>query len=168
MKYIDLVKKHGGKKVAFRNLPESHQMALVWYMAVDGDAWDELFILRGNKTLKRNIRKVLPKYVKKYGHLKFGMVDVPTEAIKAVIEQGFDDDREFKDFDSYHKWYLLGQDIPKHSRTNRWPCILDSSNRPAHWDILEDGWHRLHFYIKDGHKTIPCISYLPKIKYKLD
>ena len=40
MNKLKFLKEHGAVKLAFRALPVSHQLAMIRYMAVDGEAWD--------------------------------------------------------------------------------------------------------------------------------
>ena len=156
-------------KVAYKNLPKSHQLAIAHYMAIDGEAWKVDYEFEGGITKKGSIKsqltKTLPLFVKKYGRCRFGISEIPSEVLAEKIMNMEDIKKEFKSFMDYHKWYKKGG-IPRHNNSNRWPCIIDSTTDPIYNEVLEDGWHRFHRYIEAGHKTIPCISYLPKENYK--
>lgn len=60
-----------------------------------------------------------------------------------------------KSFDDYHQWYIDQGDVPTYPLEKRWPCILSSSND----EVLHDGWHRLHAYVRAGHTTIPVLAH---------
>lgn len=77
---------------------------------------------------------------------RWGYVEVPTAALKEIIG-GYDD---HADFDSYHDWYVDGGDMPDH-QTADYAIILDDN------DIIYDGWHRFHDYVRKGIEVIPAI-----------
>lgn len=162
---LRLAKKYNGKEVAFKDLPRSHRLAIIRYMAIDGEAWEspEWYFADDLPTNKRTMNF----YLKKYGDCKFGVVNIPTEVLKSEVMKGENDiGRDFKTFDEYHKWYISEDDsLPHYPSKNRWPCIMDATEDDNYNWILEDGWHRFHSYVRSGHKTIPCIYYLNGIKY---
>jgi hypothetical protein len=160
--------KNKEKKVAYKNLPRSHKLAIAHYMAIDGEAWKVEYEFEGGGSgyIKSQLKKVLPLFVKKYGSCKFGVDEVPADVLVEKIMKLEHIQKDFKSFMDYHKWYKKNCTIPRHKNSNRWPCIMDSTTDPIYNGVLEDGWHRFHRYIESEHKTIPCISYLPKEDYK--
>jgi hypothetical protein len=61
------------------------------------------------------------------------------------------------DWKSYHDGYCAPHagGVPDHPRTNRWPVILSSTNE----ETLQDGWHRLHCYVRQRARLIPAVRY---------
>ena len=170
------LKKYGAKTVAYKDLPRTHQMAMAWYMAIDGEAWEPYGIdmnkqpttMSSNKNkdkwevyLKKQTIRHLSSYIKEYGRCKFGAVEIPTEVMASEIMKAIETSiGKFKSIREYQEWYRKNCSIPSYSSKNRWPCILSDDD-----EVLQDGWHRLHSYIQAGHKTIPCVYYLKKEKY---
>lgn len=169
------IKKYGAKTVAYKNLPRTHQMAIAWYMAIDGEAWGPYGInmdkqpttLSSNKNkdkwekvyLKRQTSRHLSSYVKEYGRCKFGVVEIPTEVVIREIIKNLGNNRS-ESVDGFKKHCSETPFLPHYPSKNRWPCILADDD-----EVLQDGWHRFHSYVRAGHKTIPCIYYLKKEKY---
>lgn len=147
----ELVKRHGGRIVPFRRLPKDAQLAMIQYMAYDGEAWNVY-----KNTLDEEARKC---FVTKYGDQRFGYVTIPTQELTAFV---FDcmklspEGADYDTFDAYHRWYA-GQDSDTDHGNSVWPVILcDIPN-----EGLEDGWHRFHSYVRKGLKEIPCLYYPP-------
>lgn len=67
-------------------------------------------------------------------------------------------DQGFKNFEDYHNWYISFCDTPFYSK--QWPVILAQGSCGE--EIIEDGWHRFHSYIRDGIKSIPFVLYIKK------
>jgi hypothetical protein len=61
--------------------------------------------------------------------------------------------QDFNTFQEYADWYCSGP-MPEYSEKDRWPCVASGDEL-----VLEDGWHRLHAYIKAGHATIPVLEF---------
>lgn len=168
------LKKYGAKTVAYKDLPRTHQMAIAWYMAIDGEAWETYGInmdkqpttLSSDKNkdkwevyLKKQTSRHLSSYVKEYGHCKFGVVEIPTEVVIKKVMNTVEVD--FESVDGFRKHCSEMLSAPHYPSKNRWPCILADDN----YNVLQDGWHRFHSYVRADHKTIPCIYYLKKEKY---
>lgn len=149
---IDALTIPNGKQICFRDLPLSHQLAVVHWMAVDGEAWDVLFEDFPGE-LKEQLQASMPLYVAQYGDQQWGVVDVPAEAIKAAIMQDPEIADDHSTWESYHQWYLEASDVEDHGRSNRWPVILSSDNE----ETIMDGWHRLHSYMRAGDATVPAL-----------
>lgn len=180
------IKKYGGKVVPFSKLPLPYQLAMIQYMAFDGEAWEvpdeEAYppvnvpqnqirngrYLKGLKSVTKYIKKNLPFWVKKYGKVKFGMLQVPMKDFCTVIQSKNNKEDDWDSFKEYHKWYK-GECLWKNSNKHYseiWPSILDSDCmdldgkiNPNNWDVLQDGWHRFHTYVEQGKKTMPLIYY---------
>ena len=138
----------------FRTLPLSHQLAIAWYMAIDGQAWD-CFIdenIRDEGEAKVALMAAMPNYVREYGDTLWGAVDLPVDRVKMAVMADEDISSSFHSWDDYAVWY---GDVPEHGPENRWPVILSSSD----YETLQDGWHRLHSYIRAGHTDIPAVFY---------
>jgi hypothetical protein len=81
---------------------------------------------------------------------KFGYALIPTEALAAAIGGGSDGD--WPDFPTYHQWYLDQGHMPDYTK-QAFAVILDADDDEVIWD----GWHRFHDYVRKGFKTIPCV-----------
>lgn len=145
--------------VKFKNLTLPYQLSIIQWMAVDGEAWT----LKDNavKPRKKHVSEIIPQH----GNKVFGVVVLPLEALGQKVFESFDetDKNDYKDFNGYHKWYMDAFDsqmkLSNHPPTNRWPCILASSKDEEDFGVLADGWHRLHRYIEQGAKIIPCVFF---------
>ena len=119
----------GLKKVKFKELPDEYKASL-------RQRWKEHFDIEG----KDKAIDMLDVY---YGEIP------TTKFLKVLKTYPFYKD-EFGTFEAWLKWRLSGTAVPDHGKS-RWPCILTS------WDEepLEDGWHRLSYYLKTKSKSIP-------------
>jgi len=170
-----IIKKYGGKTVAFKDLPLHHQFAYAWYMAIDGEAWELFDSAPDNKTNYythlKNLRKWMFRnmdlYISRYGKTRVGVLDVPmsdfTKLAYEYSEKWHDDigfnEGGFKDFDAYHKWYMKQRKGEFKAHTdNDYPGILNGFEKDES-GILEDGWHRFHTYYKKGLKKMPLIYF---------
>jgi len=162
-KRLTFISKFNPKTLPFKNLPESYQLALVWYMAVDGEAWDLLGNLesaKDQKEMRKLLQSTLPEYRKKYGNKNFGMVNIPTQIIKQEVMKA-NEIGKYKSFNNYSKSYQNKMTIPIYKLKGQWPCILaDKEYFEMSGEILQDGWHRLQVFINNGAKTIPCTFFL--------
>lgn len=145
----------------YEDLPRPHQLALAHYMAVDGEAWDNFFKLPAGRNSKEAIckalAKALPQYVDKYGRVQFGLARLTTPALMRSVVGDAEIDSYWHDWRAYHQWYLNAESGPdvNHPSRNRWPVILSSFDD----ETLQDGWHRLHCYVRQGARSIPAVFY---------
>jgi len=172
------IKKFNPKILPFKKLPIEYQYAMIWYMTFDGEAWEwpddkwqDIIWWKGKQTntswqkhvsyMKKYMKKHINYFIDTYGDEKFGMVEVPTDVICKEVAKREDNENlnDFDSFEEYHQWYIknMKETFPKHRKTNRWPCILSTRYSD---DVIEDGWHRFHCYIKRKDKTIPCLFYV--------
>jgi hypothetical protein len=162
-----LLKQIGYDIKRFADLPESHKMAIVWYMACDGGAWDVLGDIEDAPMgdlveAARLAREALPLYVEQYGDVEFGVATAPAGLFKAAMMSDPEIAEAFSCWDDYAAWYAANRDVPNHSEMDRWPAILSD-----HADeIIQDGSHRSHAYIAAGHADIPLIFY-PEDHHKI-
>ncbi|MDU8350915.1 hypothetical protein RYA05_03285 [Pseudomonas syringae pv. actinidiae] len=136
--------------VAHRNLPASHQGAMVEYMACSGGAWEL------GDDVDSKCPESLSLSIERYGDHLMGVVTLSTEDVKAAIMKTGEIAEDFKTWDDYHKWYKGAGDVPVYDYQDRWPVILCAFSD----EVLQDGWHRLHAYISAGHQDIPAIFYV--------
>lgn len=141
----------------FKDLPISHQKAIVWFMAVDGDAWDgvDISFLSENE-LKHELINLMPKYIKVYGEKLFGSISLDVDSLKKSIMNDIDISDSFKSWEEYHSSYIAF-DVPKYSHKERWPVILSDDDS----ETLHDGWHRFHSYVRDNASYVPVV-FFPK------
>jgi len=83
------------------------------------------------------------------------LIEVPVETVIKALMLFSEVSEEFGSFEKYHAWYLTNSHVPNHSPNNRWPCIASDDK----YEFILDGWHRMHSYIRNGHKTIPILQY---------
>lgn len=162
-----LLSQTGYKIKRFSDLPESHMMAIVWYMACDGGAWDVLGDIEDAPMgdcleAARLAREALPLYVEQYGDVEFGVATAPSGLFKDAMMADPEIADEFSSWDGYAAWYAKHRDVPNHSAENRWPAILSDHDD----EIIQDGSHRIHSYLAAGHVDVPLIFY-PEERHKL-
>lgn len=181
-------KKHGMQKIPFSQLPLQHQLAIAWYMLIDGDAWEDIlkgddgFIAWETREFKKKrlwraslehpkvhkvhiagLKRFLPLIMQYHGDTPFGIVDIPTPEVKrAVMSRDKDMAENHPDFKDYHEWYK--------DRCSDWSGRGLPKHPPQNpWpcilssfddEVFEDGWHRFHRYVQLGMRKIPCIIYL--------
>lgn len=184
---FQIFQRYNPKLVKFRDMPRPYQYAMIYYMAIDGEAWElfedvsneklnqlekhygrgnEEFWIEVNKEHKKNIAKTLSQYIEKYGDEEFWIGEIPTQdAIKYVVQ--FDDEDEITEewYEPRNKENPLYGYHENHPKENRWPCIInttfeDGKNYGGFW---QDGWHRFTTYTYQGAKMIPAIAYPEKI-----
>lgn len=153
---IDSLIAEGYSVLRFSELPTPFQLAIVRYMALEGDAWDGVDLSAySSDYLESSLVELLPLFVDTYGSVQFGSVCLSAEAVAAAVMR----DEEIADshacWDDYHKWYLAGGDIPSHPAAERWPVILST----ASCETIKDGWHRFHSYMRDGAVEIPAVFF---------
>ena len=141
----------------FRDLPVPARLAMAHYMALDGEAWvlPPEYIHASVQRLSREFRSMLPWFTKEYGSQLFGLVEIPMNILTETIMQ--DDELRnsgFLNFDDFHEWFSE-TGIPNHPKTSRWPVIL--SDYPE--ETLQDGWHRLNDYYRQGARTVPAVYF---------
>lgn len=140
----------------FADLPQPYQLALIWFMAVDGGAWDSVELPDVSEAdLKSMMAGWLPKYVALYGESLFGVACPSARAVQDAVMRDPDIAQEFPSWAEYHTWYLGAGDVPTHLKTDRWPVILSDDDS----EMLRDGWHRFHSYIRAGALEIPAVFF---------
>lgn len=144
------IKRFHGRVMAYRDLPAPAQLAMAWYMAVDGEAWTlpEAAAYWSMQGLQDNFRTLLPYFLKKYGRERYGYMTVPMKEMVAEIS---------RDPDWVGKSSIDSFAMPPrpHSKRNRWPVILNSDDST----IMQDGWHRFADYYRQGAKIVPVVYY---------
>jgi hypothetical protein len=76
-------------------------------------------------------------------------------SMRALIDEIVADEdlAEFPSWAAYHAWYLTQGGVPHHQE--RWAVILSDDD----YETLQDGWHRLHSYYRDGRRVVPVVWY---------
>lgn len=70
----------------FRDLTTPPQLAIVYYIAVDGSAWDVLYDVPSHPdpdVLRAALTLALPKYVETFGSCEFGHLEIATETLQS-------------------------------------------------------------------------------------
>jgi hypothetical protein len=163
-----LAKKYG-KVMPFSQLPLGAKRAMIWYMAVDGEAWkmppltkklqEHQGVLFGKDDPSPLIHKFILKnmdfFDKHYGKVKFGLAMVPRSEIEAALMKSF---KALKSgHDTLKEWLneREGEGIPRHKTTD-FPTIFSSYKDDG---LFQDGWHRVSAYLKQKKEIIPCLYY---------
>ena len=145
--------------VPFRDLPRPYQLAVGHYMAIDGEAWAEALpknaFWPSREQQRAGLGRALPRIVELFGDIPFGVARLPSEKLRTAIMQTIEMSQSFATWEAYHAWYIKGGDIPAHGKTNRWPVILSDFED----EFIQDGWHRLHCYLKRADDDIPAVFY---------
>lgn len=98
----------------------------------------------------------MPFFTSRYGNRKFGVGLVNTDnIICSIMDNNITIKETFDDWESYHQWYLSSHDIPVYPEENRWPCIISENEG----EVIQDGWHRFHSYVRSGHPKIPVVFF---------
>jgi hypothetical protein len=128
----NLIQRYGGRAMEYRNLPPLAKQAIR---------------ARAAEHLDPGARpKIDPK-------MRFGYVEIPMEAMQqAVLAAVQREGAPFKTFNEYHRWYLGHGDTPTHKTI--WPIELDLDDPDQ---IIDDGSHRFHSYVRSGLKLVPAI-----------
>lgn len=85
------------------------------------------------------------------------------------LNRYMDADEEFKkeygpgDWEAHHAETLATHPVPSYPSANRWPLIVNDANR----NYVDDGYHRMHSYMRDGATNIPTVRMHPKTAYLL-
>jgi hypothetical protein len=147
------------KVLPFRELERPYQLAIGRYMAIDGEAWADALPANAfwpsREQQRKGLRRCLSKMVKLFGDELFGVALLPSAVMQAAIMESKELSEDFPNWEAYHAWYVNAGDIPNHGRKDRWPVVLSDFED----EFMQDGWHRLHCYLKRGDDTIPAVFY---------
>ncbi len=152
------------RMVSFSNLPEPYQLAIAWWMSVDGVSWnfknlnDLLECGYENDIFLEKFRQLLPEFNDLYGNIDFNIADFDTSNVIDSVMVMEEISSSFSTWQEYHQWYISGGHIPQYSENERWPVIIAKSSE-KHDEFLLDGWHRFHSYARSKHKTIPVVLF---------
>ncbi len=121
------------------------------------ELWNWISRHRGQQApLAEELARHVPWNLDRLGEQEFGMVEIPTVELLPRIMQGFQLAEFQGDWQTYHRWYIRSGATPDHDITRPilpvWLAIDHCDN-----EALEDGWHRLHDYVRKGVRTIPCV-----------
>jgi hypothetical protein len=152
--------------VPYAELPEPYQLALAYWMCIDGEAWDPKFdaatteaicpayehARSGSAAVKDALRKSLPGLVRRYGRKLFGVAEIPPSALLETLAC----DANFLEEGGTLTGFG-GEPVAAdaHPATNRWPVILSATGP----ELMEDGWHRLGCYVHRGDETLPVVFF---------
>jgi len=143
------------KRVKFKDLPKTHQKAIMMYMIES--AWEL------DPSKPEDIRKA----IKLYGEKPFfmGELSIDDELKKAIMSSN---DFEHKKFEDWVKWYASqgDSDETKATYSEDWPVILNQPSLVPDWGLFEDGWHRFNYhYLAKNKKKVPFVQYVPGVQY---
>lgn len=157
--------------VQFKDLPEPYQRSMVFYMAVDGEAWTEPFEdvdgprfdagkdgADWHAYWNARVAERMPQFISIYGDEYFGIAEIPTERLLTHMVHSLElqgDKRqtaaEFRaDMNS-----VMDAPFHDHAKVDRWPVILSDIFE----ETMQDGFHRLGNYVRHEAPTIPAIFY---------
>jgi hypothetical protein len=162
-----LAKTFGGRSVPFSKLPLPSQLAILWYLAIDAEAWELPdgwpygFIDRNDPQVSlevtREFTRQIPFFMEQHGAERIGYVELPTQVLIEAVSQDPDIAEGWDDFADYHQAYIASRRaLPPARREGNWPVILGDEE----FETLQDGWGRFHSYVRAGVETIPAIYFL--------
>lgn len=135
------------------------KLALAHYLAIDSPAWAAHLMVRLHRPsaaqARATLAEALPRLEAAYGTRLFGVAHLDPQVLKAAVMKDPELADDFPSWDSYHAWYTSYSDMPQHPAADRWPVILSSDDR----ETLQEGWHRLHCYLRRGDNTIPAVFF---------
>jgi hypothetical protein len=138
------------KTVAFSELPKEYQTALIVYF-YEGDVADWSLDEPIEKILNdENLLNVLIddyQKIKRNRHKSFGYGEIPSELLTVAVTKRLG----YNSWDDYHTNYIHS-DNTDHGNSVI-PIIMNFDNE----ELIEDGWHRFHSYIRKGMKLIPSV-----------
>lgn len=155
----DYIKALSFARKKFKDLPRTHQKAIMVYMQ-DG-AWG--YDPHSLKDIRKAIREV--------GNVEFGVgtLKVNDDLRRAIMSTG-DLPKGFKTFEDWHRWYLSSNGGSKEemdSYNEDWPVILGDPKDSHEWGVFQDGWHRFNYrYLRNNAQTVPFVKYLPDVDYQ--
>jgi hypothetical protein len=140
----------------FDLLPFEYKRSLIIWL-YEGDIVDWSFYEKIdwiNDIDKVNI--LINDYSKTHGNKKFVYGIIPSdllknEVVKRLINIG-DIPDNVSSWDDYQKWY---NDKTNHNNSI-FPIIINDESD----ELIVDGWHRFHSYIKKGFKDIPVVGFI--------
>lgn len=152
--------------MSYAELSEPYQLALAYWMCIDGEAWDPKFdeatkaaicpayehARSGSDAVKQALRKSLPGLVRRYGRRLFGVAEIPTSALLETLAC---DVSFLKEGGTLAGIGMEPVAADAHPATNRWPIILSATES----ELMEDGWHRLGCYVHRGDETLPVVFF---------
>jgi hypothetical protein len=158
-----LINDYHGRLVKYRDLPVECQLAMAYYMAIDGEAWtapQEIYNsphLTTQQQKDAKFRHSIPHFVEHYGNTEFGFIPaLPIAALIGAVMQDADLKNDYVSWEAYNNWYLSrGTKYQVKANSPPWPVILSSFKD----ETLEDGWSRFHQYAQQQLPTIPALFY---------
>lgn len=152
----------GGYEIRrFADMTRPYQLAVAHYMAVDGEAWENLLKLPNRRNqpvaIVEALKKALPQYVERHADCKFGVARIPTQVMTRSIYEDPEISGDWPSWEAYRDWYCSPAHgiSENHSTRNRWPVVLSCTPD----ETLQDGWHRVHCYATQGARFIPAIFF---------
>ena len=151
---------HGGRVMPYAKLSKPAQLAMAFYMSIDGEAWPAPKVLQNfpgparTPEFQAAFRRQRCHYVRRHGHETFGYVELPRKKAIDLVWYCRDEEESHGSFAEYHKWYQ-GFNEYEHSAKDPWPSIIDTSGV----SFLQDGWHRFHRYVAMELEKLPFLYY---------
>lgn len=146
-KYYDFL-----KTVSFQELPFEYQKSLIIYM-YEGPVVDWSIDQRIDEIAKNDeLIKILINDYMSVGRNKnksFAYGLVPMD----ILTKEISDRLGFETFEEYHRFY---NDKETNHGKSVYPVIIDSDNE----ELIEDGWHRFHYYYSIGIKEVPVVMFM--------
>ena len=163
-----LVRQHEGRILPYRDLPVQARHAIAHYMAIDREIWDYPPRLDEPQTTNASwlTRFQLSQrfFVRRYGNLRFGYVEVPTEQLLKADCQYQHRQRDnplfvgSPPFEEIHRGYLRVRGIFVYVKLT-WPVVLNGFEDDEDRGLIRQGWDLLHEYVARRFQTVPCVWY---------
>jgi hypothetical protein len=147
---------------AFSDLPRPAQKAFIWRAAENGGELSEnIHVNIGScnhapcDVTEEAWGDAISKASVSCEGMFFYFFEVPTESIKSIILTNNEClSEDYSCWEDYESDYV-DPTLVMHSRTDRFPVLAPLGEE----EVLEDGWHRLHSYISQGHSSVPVLEF---------
>jgi hypothetical protein len=140
------------KESTFDDLPLDFKKGLLTWM-VDGDAVEWTFKdAITDWTNDENVDVAILDYSRERGNVKYSFGYVPTNLIIERISPIIIDEYDYESFEEWHQAYQ-STNLANHG-DSMFPIIVNDDF--DEW--VEDGWHRLNYYLNKKNDTIPVIK----------
>lgn len=148
------------EKIVFSSLPLPAKKAIVWRWSLEcfNDFFDHISHLVNDDVMKPSDisdlvwSEIILLAEQQYNDVVFYYSEISAVKVKQVLLSEHEEISDYPNWEGYSEFYR-----PRilHPDKERWPCLAPVSD-PM---LIDDGWNRLHSYIKSGHSTIPIVGY---------
>ncbi|MDQ2077567.1 hypothetical protein [Marinimicrobium sp. ABcell2] len=119
-----------------------------------GDFAPEIIYAQSMYSSEHHVMPAMDEALVVFQDIPAKLIYVPVDVLQQAV-MATDIGETFSTFQDYHEWYLSAGDTPQYDDENRWPCIASGQED----EVIQDGNHRMHSYIKSGAREIPILNF---------